>query len=281
MFSRIHGKLGTAGLIVAVVALVAALSGGAYAASGLNGKEKKEVKKIAQNSTKGSIKNESKKWSKKFSKRFAIPGPAGPQGPQGLPGAVGLPGATGLPGAPGLPGADGQPGKDGEDGATGPTGPDGEDGEDGATGPTGPAGPEGVCSSAGCVLPSGVTETGAFSMLGPEFGGPENAIIPVSFPIPLPEVLDEAHVVIMDSGEGGGAGCTGGTAANPKADPGFLCIYTAENGDLGATEVLKAGNPFSPGAGKTGAMIQALGNLFEIEGLEGAIIAVTWAVTAP
>ncbi|HVV72142.1 MAG TPA: hypothetical protein VHI52_11700 [Verrucomicrobiae bacterium] len=46
---RIHQKLGTAGLIVAIVALVAALAGGAYAAGGgLSGKQKKEVTKIAQ-----------------------------------------------------------------------------------------------------------------------------------------------------------------------------------------------------------------------------------------
>ena len=47
MISRIHSKLGTAGFIVAIVALVAAL-GVALAASGLNSKQKKEVKKIAK-----------------------------------------------------------------------------------------------------------------------------------------------------------------------------------------------------------------------------------------
>ncbi|MBA3867401.1 MAG: hypothetical protein H0X42_13840 [Solirubrobacterales bacterium] len=47
--SRIHQKLGTAGFIISIVALVAALGGGAYAASGgLSGKQKKEVEKIAK-----------------------------------------------------------------------------------------------------------------------------------------------------------------------------------------------------------------------------------------
>jgi hypothetical protein len=32
MFSRIHNRLGTAGLVVAVIALVFAMSGGAFAA---------------------------------------------------------------------------------------------------------------------------------------------------------------------------------------------------------------------------------------------------------
>jgi hypothetical protein len=48
MISRIHSKLGTAGLVVALVALVVALTGVAFAASGLNSKQKKEVKKIAK-----------------------------------------------------------------------------------------------------------------------------------------------------------------------------------------------------------------------------------------
>ena len=33
MFDRIHQKLGTAGFVISIVALVAALGGGAYAAS--------------------------------------------------------------------------------------------------------------------------------------------------------------------------------------------------------------------------------------------------------
>ena len=49
MLSRLHQKLGTAGLVVAVVALVAALGGAAIAAGGgLTGQETQEVKKSAQ-----------------------------------------------------------------------------------------------------------------------------------------------------------------------------------------------------------------------------------------
>lgn len=101
MFKRIHERLGTANLVVAIVALIAALGGTAIAAQvGLNSKQKKEVKKIA----KGLV-------------------PTGPQGPAGAPGVKG---DTGTPGAPG---------------AKGDPGPQGPPGEDGATGPTGPAGP--------------------------------------------------------------------------------------------------------------------------------------------
>ena len=79
MFSRMHNKLGTAGLLVAIVALVFAMVGGAYAAKGaLTGKQKKEVTKIA------------KKYAGK-------PGAQGPQGPAGL---VGPKGAQALVGTP-------------------------------------------------------------------------------------------------------------------------------------------------------------------------------------
>ena len=49
MISKLHNRLGTAGFVVAIIALVAALSGGAYAAqqANLSKQQKKEVKKIA------------------------------------------------------------------------------------------------------------------------------------------------------------------------------------------------------------------------------------------
>jgi hypothetical protein len=99
MFKRIHEKLGTAGLIIAVVALVAALSGAAIAAAPkLNPTQKKEVTKIA----------------KKYAGKPGATGPAGPQGPAGAPGAKGDAGVKGDPGTPGAKGATG---------ATGPAGP--------------------------------------------------------------------------------------------------------------------------------------------------------------
>lgn len=82
----IREPFGTAGLIVACVALIAALGGTALAASGaLTSKQKKEVTKIA------------KKYAGK-------PGAAGPQGPAGPLGAPGPAGANGKDGAPGAPG---------------------------------------------------------------------------------------------------------------------------------------------------------------------------------
>lgn len=47
MFSKFEQRFGTAGLVVAIVALVFAMVGGAFAATGLTSKQEKEVKKIA------------------------------------------------------------------------------------------------------------------------------------------------------------------------------------------------------------------------------------------
>jgi len=95
MLKRIHDKLGTAGLAVAVVALVVALTGTAFAAAGLNGTQKKEVKKIA--------------------KQYA-----GKQGPQGLKGDNGSAGAQGAKGHQGAKGDEGKQGPEGEEGPPGP-----------------------------------------------------------------------------------------------------------------------------------------------------------------
>lgn len=180
MFSRIHSKLGTAGLIVAIVAMVAALAGGAYAASGLNPKQKKEVKKIA--------KSESKKWSKKFSKRFAIPGPAGPAGAAGPTGATGPQGPAGAPGAKG---DKGDPGNDGANGKNIEVEPAFCEGRGGATVQVEeePGTAEEVCNGKdgmlqpGELLAKGSSLTGAWS--GSLEGIGSSANLPISFTVPL------------------------------------------------------------------------------------------------
>jgi hypothetical protein len=94
--SRLREPFGKAGLTVAVIALVFAMLGGAYAASGLNSKQKKEVKKIA--------------------KSFQGTGPAGAQGPAGAKGDNGSNGSNGAQGAQGPQGKQGIQGPPGKDG---------------------------------------------------------------------------------------------------------------------------------------------------------------------
>lgn len=98
----IREPFGTAGLIVACVALIAALGGSAIAAKGaLTGKQKKEVAKIA------------KKFAGKPGAAGAAgaAGPAGPAGPGGPAGATGKDGSNGVNGTNGTNGAPGAPGK--------------------------------------------------------------------------------------------------------------------------------------------------------------------------
>jgi Collagen triple helix repeat (20 copies) len=107
MLSRVHSKLGTAGLFVAVVALVAALTGAAFAAGGLTKQQEKQVKKIA------------KKYAGKR-------GPQGPQGPAGANGAPGAKGDTGARGPEGLEGPEGPRGLEGNPWTAGGVLPSGE-----------------------------------------------------------------------------------------------------------------------------------------------------------
>lgn len=201
MLSRIHNKLGTAGLVVAIVALVAALGGAAYAASDnhLSGGEKKEVKKIA--------------------KGLVQPGPEGKQGPAGPAGPAGAPGPKG------------------PTGATGKTGLTGKTGATGATGPKGATGPPGIVSP----LPTGQTETGAWAIanLNGEVSASFNiplsakpkAIVFVGGTVTGSRVLPEGAVEESV--------CEGSVAA-PSAPSGVLCVYVeaTEEGGIFALEAL-------------------------------------------
>jgi hypothetical protein len=239
MLSRLRKNFGTAGLLVAVVALVAALGGGAYAATGLNGKQKTQVKNI------------SKSFAKKFAKR-------GPQGPAGPPGAQGVPGAPGTDGEDGDDGSDGGDGKDGTDGKSVLSGegpPSAETGTDGdfyvdteanqiygpkELGVWGAGTPlEGSPWTAGGTLPQGARLTGGW-VFGPEpAGGAEWVAIP--FAIPLAAPLESTDVDFMELGETN-TECPG-TVENPQAvdhdgTDGQLCVYAAD-----MTDTMKALGP--------------------------------------
>jgi hypothetical protein len=100
MFKRVHEKLGSAGFLLALVALTAAFTSSAFAGATewkLTKSEQKEVKKIA----------------KKYAGEDGAPGPAGPQGPPGPAGVKGDAGAPGAKGATGATGPEGPPGPPG------------------------------------------------------------------------------------------------------------------------------------------------------------------------
>ena len=247
----IRERFGTAGLVVAIFALVLALTGGAYAASGgLTGKQKKEVKSIA--------------------KSFQGTGPAGAQGPAGAKGDTGAAGANG------------KDGTNGTNGATGPTGKTGATGASGSTGATGPTGATGATGFSGFTetLPSGKTETGAWVLSNP-LPGAASAVAPINFTIPL-SAADAAGlsqiagtIKVVEKEEPAPTGCTGGSRTKPKANPGFLCIYIGHS-DGGFELPVSVLRTDLEGFG-----VDTSGALLYVEMSAGGVGTGTWAVTAP
>jgi len=214
------------GITIAVIALVLALTGGAFAASGaLTGKQKKEVIKIA----------------KQYAGKPGAPGATGPQGPAGPQGAAGAKGDKGDKGDPGTPGAPGAPGVSVTNTAIAPNGAKcgglaGAEFKVGAGTPTfacngadgleGDQGPEGSPWTAGGTLPANATETGYWAFHGME--ADEEVWVPISFPIRMPVPLTAEHVHYGEANSGGAfeaSGACPGTTPIPTAKPGELCVY--------------------------------------------------------
>lgn len=213
MFDSIRNKLGIAGLLVAVVALVAALGGSAVAAGGGSGDATASAKKRNKggNNVNRLIKREARKFSKAFSLRFAKRFP-GPIGPQGFPG---------LPGAPGEDGDDGDDGDDGSDGAKGATGATGDEG------PTGPTGPEGSPWTEVGTLPSGETLKGTWSAVSEAFPAPfgVKALVSIAYNIPLASSVPMTYVPNPEVEANPDPTNCPGSASDPQALAGHLCVY--------------------------------------------------------
>ena len=252
MFSRIGSRL-TYANVAATVAVVFAMSGGAYAAN-----------KYVISSTK----------QIKPSVLKQLTGKGGPGGWRGGGGPAGR-GGGGGPAAP--------------PGPAGPTGPAGPKGETGASGGKGETGKEGSPWTAGGTLPVGRSETGQWAIAQHASGEGEGFATGISFTIPLSKALDSAHVHYIGQNEGEGesedklpTGCSG-TFAEPKAANGNLCVFTSEDVDLGSFELIKL--PFAiqnaeeageNGAGMTGAYL-----FTEFTPAKGVVIANgDWVVTA-
>jgi hypothetical protein len=240
MFNRIHQKLGTAGFIISIVALVAALGGGAYAASGaLTGKQKKEVEKIA--------------------KKYA--------GKPGAPGAAGTSGTNGTNGKDGTNGKGGEPGKSVTVSATSACAEGGitvkvegaASGQEVCNGEEGEPGEEGSPWVAGGVLPPEQTETGSWTS---SVFAESETYVPISFTLPLPSDLDGSHVLYVPGTGTVPAQCDDGvvpnaSAAHPEADPGYLCVFRAgPRQEIGGENIWKAANSSEHGASTAGAILE-------------------------
>jgi hypothetical protein len=262
MFSTIRRRM-TYANIAATLALVFAMSGGAYAAS-----------RVLITST-GQIKPSVLKQLK---------GKAGTNGAQGLTGPAGPAGATGTPGPAG---------------ATGAIGPAGATGATGATGKEGPKGKEGSPWTAGGTLPSGKSETGAWAGSG-GYGGSTDRVLLASFAIPLAAV-PTYNVIRFEEGQGEAKENERAKIANeerknnsepelplpiptdckgnfqkPEAAAGNLCLFVREeeNVSLNGLEQAAAGSL---------ALVSTAGATVTIDTShygEEFTIAGTWAVTA-
>jgi hypothetical protein len=246
MYRRFHQRFGTAGLIVSILALILALTGAAFAASGLTGKQKKEVTKIA------------KQYAGK-------PGAQGGQGPAGAQGAAGANGTNGTNGTNGKDGASaeatsfsgaahgceagGVEVKSAKPAAFVCNGKKGEQGEPGPLLET---------------LPKGKTMRGMWSVVvgGVNAEAPSGAGT-ISFPFALPS--SPQAVYVKEEGEHEEE-CPG-SSTEPEAAEGILCIYQIFAFD-------KPGN-FAQAPNTTFGAIP----LF-IGGEDGGVVGGSWAATA-
>lgn len=227
MISAVRKRMTYANVAV-TVAVVFAMSGGAYAASRVLITNINQIKPSVRAKLKGKA------------------GPAGPQGPAGAQGAAGPQGPAGAGGAKGENGAAGANGANGVS-VTSKELKKGEGGcaEGGSefTSASGKAsacnGKEGSPWTAGGVLPFGKSETGNW------VGGPvhttngEVITSSISFPIPLKEHLIEKHVHFILPNESAPAGCSGTVSEKPAAEPGNLCVFVFFEEGLG----LEPGEP--------------------------------------
>jgi hypothetical protein len=218
MFSKVRSRLTYANVAV-TLALVFAMSGGAYAAG-----------KYVITST--------KQISPKVLKSLAgKPGPAGANGAAGPAGSVG---------AAGPQGAQGPAGARGETGPAGKEGPPGKNGENGTTGFTE-------------TLPAGKTEKGqwgySFNAAVAGIAGPQLGTI--SFTIPLKTAPEATIIGVGQTGEGGGCP-VGSSVEKPAAEPGHLCIFVGTDSNVEVTLVEDLRTNTSGEAGPEGAGIAAV-----------------------
>lgn len=272
--------------IVAFIALLLAMSGGAFAINGSTKAVASTKPTMTAFATVSKGKSKGKKTSSSKGTRgekgaTGAAGPTGPAGPEGKTGPAGPVGPAGSVGTEGKTGLEGKTGSAGVSVTTTQLSPKSPACSEGGVELTASNGKTHVCNGATgytAVLPENATETGTWSVGIQGSGGSPIHLVSISFPIPLKDT-EPAKPVISASGVhyvkyGEPTTECPGAPNEPKALAGNLCIY-----EYPSTEVEFVGTLF-PGGGGSG--VASAGTILELETkAESSNGYGTWAVTAP
>jgi Collagen triple helix repeat (20 copies) len=237
-------SVGVAGLLVAALALVFAMSASA-AESPVAGTSAKHKKKKYVITNKSQIKPS-------VLKELEGEGPPGPQGPVGSKGDRGDAGTQGSAGPQGSVGSTGSTGPAGKTGPTGPTGATGPPGTNGATGPTGPTGATGNPGAPGTAGATG--PTGPTGATGPAGTGTTGATGPTG---PKGDTGEPGPA----GGQTGPTGPTGNTGAPGTTGPAGATGPTCSTGATGPT------GPTGPSG--AGGLTYPITGVWSVNGEEG------------
>lgn len=249
MLSAIRKRLHlTPGTVIATLALVFAMTGGAYAAGKYVITSTKQISPKVLKSLQGKAGKAGATGAAGAAGPAGATGPAGPAGPAGAAGAKGETGATGETGTAGTAGAKGTTGTNGTSATTASFTGEAHGCKAGGVEVKSSSSPTYVCngqsggSGSGTLAP-GKTETGVWALSVYDVPEEKEPATAINFPIPLEESSEKAFVVTAEqiktkTGLGVEQGCTG-TVAEPTAPEATLCVYVyterAENAFLAET----------------------------------------------
>ena len=262
MFSGVRSRM-TYANVVATLAMVFAMSGGAYAASKFLITSTKQIKP---------------------SVLAALKGKTGANGAQGATGAPGPAGAQGPTGPKGDNGANGSNGVNGKGVVLGVAGTHCSSGGNSVE-VEGQGSPQYICNGKNGqtgftkTLPTGQTETGTIAWGRAPYSGGVN-LQPISFNIPLENRIPEGNVILF-TGASIPAHCKGNAPEqevleNLEAEEGYMCIWwsRASGGSPSSIVAHDPENVEFLGTGRYGVSLR-------LEGLEpGSEGWGLWAVTA-
>jgi hypothetical protein len=216
MFQRVRRRMHLSpATAIATLALVFAMSGGAYAAGKYLITSTKQVSPKVLAALKG------KAGAKGAPGSPGAVGPAGPTGPQGPAGAKGENGAAGINGTNGtsVTSAESKTGK-------GPCKDGGSEFKAGSTTTYACNGQTGFTET----LAPGKTEKGDWTLAGEVPGVVDEGLVVSSVSFVIPLATAPAKVVYVREGEATPAGCTG-DVREPGAEEGDLCVFATEEGN--------------------------------------------------